>query len=190
MWHDFISIKTRSGWERETETLCTELAVHIRSVPQSLAAKSVFQSLVFRSNLAGWQTDSLGRRNSSRLRFATLCRMCLKYGLGYWAPAFKMLGVALFNNFAVNNKEFCAEFAKLTLLLHRRPVVLIQYACMAFDIYAVITSHHRASNEWMTVDNELGNRWSWNRRHPSSLYAKSVVIKVWSAGHWWSMARS
>jgi hypothetical protein len=56
MWRDFISVKTCSGWETETETLCTELAVHIRGEPESLAAKCIFQSVVFRSNLAGWQT--------------------------------------------------------------------------------------------------------------------------------------
>jgi hypothetical protein len=68
MWRDFISVKSRSGWERRKLCVQNAFAASLRVWPRT----SIFQSLLFRSNLAGWQTGSLGRRNSSRLRFATL----------------------------------------------------------------------------------------------------------------------
>ena len=126
MWHGIVSIKTRGGWDTHTHThthtrthLCTGLSEQIRSAPESLAQSSILQSWMFRSNLAGWQTDSLGKRNSSWLRFVTPSRMCLKYGHGYRAPASKTSGFSLFKHLAHNKKGFRAGFLKPVLLLYR-----------------------------------------------------------------------
>jgi hypothetical protein len=81
MWHDFVSIKTHSGL-RERGTLCTELAFHIGTETESLAASRIFQSRMFRSNSAGWQTDRQPWEKKQQLTwFCTLCRIRLSTAL-------------------------------------------------------------------------------------------------------------